>query len=166
MLIAFMMVSIVGLIIVGYSLFQVKKKYLEETLAKGSITTDILSYSIIDPLYNLKIDKLSQALSHALINKDVTRIFIADNELYILSDGSPNNDLRDELLTDILGDYYLKAKNQGYAINQTHDRALFFRTVTISDKEIVGYALDEISLENMQASLNQIQLTIIMIDNK
>lgn len=161
MILAFTVVCTVGLSVIGYSLVRVQKIYLEETLAKGSLTSDILSYSIIDSLYNFKIDKLSQSLSNALINKDVTRILISDNEFYILSDGTENNDLRDELLVDVLGDYYLEAKSNGHAINKNKDRVLFFRTVYITETEIVGYALVEISLEAMQISLHKLQ-TIYM----
>ncbi|PCJ32181.1 MAG: hypothetical protein COA99_16635 [Moraxellaceae bacterium] len=153
----FLVVSLVGFSVIGYSLVQVQKLVFEEALAKGRLTSDVLASSIVDPLYNLKIDKLSQALSNTLINKDVSRLFISDNEGYILSDGSDGNDLRDELLSDVLGAYYELAKNNGYAINDISDRVLFVRTVLITETEIVGYALVEISLDNMHQTLRDLQ---------
>lgn len=157
MFLAFLVVSTIGLSVIGYSLVRVQKIYLEETLAKGSLTSDILSYSIIDPLYNFKIDKLSESLSNTLVNKDVTRLYIADSDFYILADGTEDNELRDELLSDVLGDYYHQARKAGYAINSQEDRVLFFRTVYITETEIVGYALVEISLGAMQQSLQKLQ---------
>ena len=85
-----------------FAVINQKQTIQHEFLAKGRSLSNLLSATLVSPLYELKVDQIDRLLSHVLNEADIERTFVLDQEGYILVDGTEENLFSDELINEVI----------------------------------------------------------------
>lgn len=93
---------LVGLMISGplavYTLVVERSTQIEEIENKGVAAASLLAETLIDPLYQLRIDQVERLLEAARSDQDLVGIYALDRDGLILSDGGNDSPLLDQRL--------------------------------------------------------------------
>jgi len=96
----FCVVLLVGGSISLYFIYQGRQRILSDFEKDARETTTLISTNIADDLYFLNVHALRLRLESARANPDISYIYVTDSEGVMLADGTQENALRDQKLTD------------------------------------------------------------------
>ncbi|MBI2351604.1 MAG: GAF domain-containing protein, partial [Deltaproteobacteria bacterium] len=142
----FCIILLVGGSISLYFIYQGRQRILE-TFKEGALqTTTLLSGTLINDLYFLDISSLRHRLRNARVNPDISRTYVMDSEGILLTDGTGQNPMGGQKLTDNLTRELLQSKGW---VSQVEDE--MFKVglpLVTSDGVRIGHLQVGFSLDN------------------
>src|SRR3990167_2803638 len=96
----FCIVLLVGGSISLYSIYQGRQRINEDFQKEALEAAALISRTLDNDLYFLNVHSLRVRLESARANHDISYIYVTDSEGVVLADGTPENTLRDQKLTD------------------------------------------------------------------
>jgi len=106
----FCIILLVGGSISLYFIYQGRQRILETFKEDALQTTTLLSGTLINDLYFLDISSLRHRLRNARVNPDISHTYVMDSEGILLTDGTGQNPLGGQKLTDNLTRELLQSK--------------------------------------------------------
>ena len=120
-----------------------------------------LSKSLVNPIYNLDINIITDTLAETIDDIDVVRVWVIDTDGLIISDGTENNELQEEEASDLL-EIIEQVRISNKAIEQTSAKGQLTVTAPafISNQDLIGFVFLEISLQRADEEI-QTQLVTL-----
>lgn len=160
----FIVTLIISGLITTYAVIDKKSDSIHENTIKAQSLATILSETLVSPLYELKVDKMDRFISHTLSDLDITHVFVIDNEGYILTDGTENNNFRDEYITDL---YPVLNNENGDNIYSLDDQQalLINKKITTASGQELGTVVIRTSLSRANKSVQNSTYNMFIISS-
>ncbi|MBI3058313.1 MAG: GAF domain-containing protein, partial [Deltaproteobacteria bacterium] len=142
----FCIILLVGGSISLYFIYQGRQRILETFKEDALQTTTLLSGTLINDLYFLDISSLRHRLRNARVNPDISHTYVMDSEGILLTDGTGQNPMGGQKLTDNLTRELLQSKGW---VSQVEDE--MFKVglpLVTSDGVRIGHLQVGFSLDN------------------
>ncbi len=143
----FCIILLVGGSISLYFIYQGRQRILETFKEDALQTTTLLSGTLINDLYFLDISSLRHRLRNARVNPDISHTYVMDSEGILLTDGTGQNPMGGQKLTDNLTRELLQSKDW---VSQVEDE--MFKVglpLVTSDGVRIGHLQVGFSLDNV-----------------
>jgi len=83
-----------------FSLVQQKNYVADSVSRRGSTIIELLSEEILDDVYLLQINEISDKLQAVLSHPEITYVYVSDTEGRILTDGTDEDEKRFQILRE------------------------------------------------------------------
>ena len=142
---------LVGLVFTGsivVAAIQIQKKTLnQEFKLKTNNLIQLLSKNLINPIYNLKVNEITELINDYKLDEDIINIFVLDNLGLIISDGTEDNVLQDEKLNIFDEHKSTIIGNQIYSFEPKKHQLIVIKAVTTSTGVHLGHIVMDVSLQ-------------------
>lgn len=143
----FGIVLFVGGTISLYSIYQGQERIVTTFETEARNVTEYLARTLLDDLYSLNVRSLRLQLESARVNRDIMYTILMDGEGAVLTDGTRENALRDQKLTDPFSGAILRSKDW---ISQREEGAIKIGgPVRMPDGSRIGYLNVGFSLDRV-----------------
>lgn len=154
-------VLLVGGTISFYSIYQLRQRILATFEKEIKDMTAIMSTDIANELYFLNLSSLRLRLENIRLDPDFTYIYVTDLEGVVLADGTLENPLRDQKLSDA---FSKKIMLSNHWISTVDDGILKSgRPIVMADGSRLGYLLVGFSLEGIYQIISDTTRTNLII---
>lgn len=152
--------------IVTTALIKQNESIHHEFSIKAITLSNLVSKSVIDPIYELRIHLLTEILSGAIEDEDVVTAWAIDTDELIISDGTEENALEAEPATKLI-EYMRKAsvRNSPVVWGESEDLLAVVSPVLTPNDEVIGFVYLALSLEraNQAVRIQLVTLTFLSI---
>ena len=159
----FLVTLLISSLITVYAVVDKKDNAHNEFLIKGQSLASLLSATLVSPLYDLKVDQIARLVSHTLSDKDISKVFVIDNEGYVLSDGSEENPFRDEVISDIYPLLPDAITHSAFFTNEATNTLIIVKPVLTASDDHLGAVTLEVSLSRTDQLTNNSIYTMMSI---
>ena len=159
----FLVTVVASALIAAVSVKELGRSAESQMLRKGLGLSAVVSETLVSPLYDLRIDQMARLVKHVLSDEDIMHAYIVDTEGYILSDGTDENILRDELLVDVFSVLQNSSKDIIHFLDNEKQTLLIFRPVMTASGEYLGGLIFELSLRQVVDLKRQTTMKILVI---
>ncbi len=139
----------ISVAIVAAAFIKQRELVLEEIIVKARITAHLLSKVLIDPIYDLKINQVTELLFLAREDVDVVQAWALDVDGLVIGDGTEENEMQDEELDGLTPVLNRIKKTLDTEISYSGDNILITSPVFPPNQEIIGFI--RIELSNVRA---------------
>lgn len=148
---------LVALMVAGplavYTLVVERSNQIEEVENKGMAAASLLAETLIDPLYQLRIDQVDRLLEAASSDQDIVRVYALDRDGLVLGDGGNDIALLDQRLPG-LGPILAQIRRTPRAVAQREDGSIAVTgPVRSPDGAILGFVHLRLSLRRAEENI-------------
>lgn len=158
-----LVILLVGGSISAYTLSKGREKLAQSFQEEARFTTSLLAKQLINELYQLDIQGLTNRLAAARLHPEIEQTFVLDSEGVVLADGTNENPLRDQKLGNPFSQAVLLA--QTWQTQRDGDLLWVGGPIHLSDGVLIGYLQTAFALKPMLAFIaehSKIQIAITL----
>ncbi len=151
---------ILSMIIFGslsYSIF--KEKLIQERIEVAESLIGLASEEIKNPLYFLELNKLNSIVQNIKKNPDVLSVYIMDSSGRVITDGTPENKLYNQILNDNLSKKSVQSNELLYEIK--NDVLQVSAPAAINEK--IGIVRIDFSLKELDQALISLFTLLVIV---
>ena len=129
-------------------------------------THELIATNLVDPLYNLDIGQLQAVTENAKIHPKIVNIIVVDEDGYILTDGTEDNELQDEELTSSLSKKVYHSKKIQWELDEMNFNVgapVLLNSTHLKGYLFIKYDLLELKETIKQSTKNVISLSVVCL---